>query len=449
MQFQDQRVYAMLALALLVAAMLAALRVERSRFGLSLLAIKQNEPAAEAAGIDSLKWKLRAIVLSGAMASAAGGLYAVVILVLTPASVFGVIVSSQALVLALSGGVGTVWGPLIGAAVLVPLAEVLHGELGHILPGIQGVVYGLAVILVILAAPEGVYWKVRDWLVKTGRVPPSPALAIGSVPRVGLEPRPLLMNPQDSPSRQGSEEPLLELRGVTRSFGGLQALQGVSFKVPAGALQGIIGPNGSGKTTLFNVLNGFLPPDGGEMLFRGEPLGGLKPNRICRLGIARTFQVVRVFPRLSALQNAMIGALVATRSDDEAEALAMAAVERVGLKQRAHILAGVLTNKERRLMELARALASRPRLILMDETLAGLSRQETDEMLELLQGLNRDGLTIVIIEHTMHAMVRLADNFIVLDHGRMVTEGKPEDVVRDKRVIEAYLGKKWMDRVSH
>jgi ABC-type branched-subunit amino acid transport system ATPase component len=222
----------------------------------------------------------------------------------------------------------------------------------------------------------------------------------------------------------------------------------VTFSVSAGALQGIIGPNGSGKTTLFNVLNGFLRPDQGEIRFNGQTLVGLKPNRVCRLGIGRTFQVVRTFPRLSVLQNAMVGALVATPDDDEAQEVALGALERVGLRDRAEVLAGVLTNKERRLMELGRALASRPRLILMDETLAGLAPQEIDEMLELLRQVNAEGLTIVIIEHTMRAMVRLASNFIVLDHGRMVTQGKPDEVVHDKLVIEAYLGKRWMDRVD-
>lgn len=445
MQFADQRVYVLLAVALLVAAMLISLKVEHSRFGLALLAIKQNEPAAEAAGIDALKWKLRAIMLSGALGSAAGGLYALVLLIVTPQAVFGMLVSAQALVLTLFGGVGTVWGAVIGAAILVPLAETLNGELGSILPGIQGVVYGLAIIAVILLAPEGLYWRVHDWLVRRGTLQPSAVLAIGGRPKVKLVAETLL--PHALPDG-GAAGPLLEVRGVSRSFGGLQALQDVTFSVSTGALQGIIGPNGSGKTTLFNVLNGFLRPDQGEIRFNGRPLIGLKPNGVCRLGVARTFQVVRTFPRMSVLQNAMVGALVAAPDDEGAEELALAALERVGLRGRAGVLAGVLTNKERRLMELGRALASRPRLILMDETLAGLAPQETEEMLELIRELNAQGLTVVIIEHTMRAMVRLASNFIVLDHGRMVTQGKPDEVVQDKRVIEAYLGKRWMDRVD-
>ena len=171
MQFTDFRVYIALAVGLLVVALLISLAIERSRFGMSLVAIKQNEPAAEAAGIDTLAWKMRAIMLSGAIAAAAGGLYAVVLLVVTPDCVFGMLVSAQALMVALFGGVGTLWGPVIGAAILIPLSETLKAQLGDVLPGIQGVVFGLAIILVMLLAPEGIFWRVRDHLIE--RAPPS------------------------------------------------------------------------------------------------------------------------------------------------------------------------------------------------------------------------------------------------------------------------------------
>jgi branched-chain amino acid transport system permease protein len=170
-QFNDQRAYMAIALVLMVACMVVSLHVERSRFGMSLLAIKQNEPAAEAAGVNALRWKLLAIMLSAAMAAAAGALYAVVLLVVTPQSMFGVLASAQALIVALFGGVGVYWGPVIGAAVLVPLAETLHAELGHIVPGIQGVVYGLAIIGIILLAPDGIYWRIRDRLVARQAAP--------------------------------------------------------------------------------------------------------------------------------------------------------------------------------------------------------------------------------------------------------------------------------------
>lgn len=455
MQFEDQRIYVLLALALLVMAMLISLRLERSRFGLSLMAIKQNEPAAEAAGINTLRWKLLAIMLSGAIGAAGGGMYALVLLVVTPPTVFGMLVSAQGLVLTLFGGVGTVWGPVIGAAILVPLAETLNAELGNVLPGIQGVVYGIAIILVILYAPEGLYWKARDWLAKRGAepAPAEPAAGGAHVAPVRTQPAAtasMVPRPVTTPAIGPILQlPILQLQSVARSFGGLRALDSVTFEVRKGALQGIIGPNGSGKTTLFNVLNGFLRPDHGSIRFNGQSLVGMKPNAVCRLGIGRTFQVVRTFPRMSVLHNAMVGAFVRSRDDDQAEVLARQALDRVGLMGRAAALAGALTNKERRLMELARALASVPELILMDETLAGLAPQEIDELLPLLKQLNTEGLTIIIIEHTMHAMVRLADDFIVLDHGRMIAQGKPADVVHIPAVIEAYLGKRWMSRVAN
>ncbi len=436
MQFTDYRVYIVVALALLVVALLVSLLVERSRFGMSLLAIKQNEPAAEAAGIDTLRWKMRAIVLSGGMAAAAGGLYAVVLLVITPQTVFGMLTSAQALVVTLFGGIGTMWGPVIGASILIPLNETLQAHLGNVIPGIQGVVYGLAIILVILLAPEGVFWRVRDQLVHGGRTrsfssaeaPTQVSSVVAPRAHVAAEPR-----------------TILHVTGLSKSYGGLQAVQGVSFEVRSGSVLGIIGPNGAGKTTLFNLLNGFVRPDQGRVVLEGRDLIGLKPNRICRLGVGRTFQVVRTFARMSALQNVTVGALVATRSDIEAMQTARSALARVGLTERADAAAGTLSNQELRLMELARALASRPKLLLLDETLAGLGRQEVEEMIAVIRSLASDGVTVVIIDHTMHAMVRLADELLVLDHGSVLAAGAPAAVTRNPSVIEAYLGRKWVN----
>jgi ABC-type branched-subunit amino acid transport system ATPase component/ABC-type branched-subunit amino acid transport system permease subunit len=432
MQFSDYRVYIALAVALLVVALLISLAVERSRFGLSLLAIKQNEPAAEAAGIDTLAWKMRAIMLSGALAAAAGGLYAVVQLLVTPDSVFGMLTSAQALIVALFGGVGTLWGPLIGSAILIPLSETLQANLGDKIPGIQGVVYGLAIILVVLLAPEGIFWRVRDWLRRpraTGLGPVNP-----------IAPPIAAAVPEPTPPRR---RPILTVSNLSKSFGGLRAVANASFEVGDGEILGIIGPNGAGKTTLFNLLNGFLKPDAGTVAFAGRELVGLKPNRICRLGIGRTFQVVRAFARLSVRDNVVVGAYASTASDADAVAAANAALAQVGLLGRSGAIAGALTNKELRLMELARALAGQPRLLLMDEPLAGLASHEIEDMLEVIRALAAQGTTVVIIEHTMRAMVRLAERFIVLDHGAILAVGRPGEIVNEASVIEAYLGKKW------
>src|SRR6478672_10833721 len=383
MQFADPRAYVALALGLLVISLLVSLKVENSRFGMSLFAIKQNEPAAEAAGIDTWRWKMLALMLSGALAAVAGGLYGVVLLVVTPESVFGMLVSAQALILALFGGVGSLWGPVIGAVVLVPLAEGLNAELGAILPGIQGVVYGVAIIAIILLAPEGVYWRVRDRLLRRKARTAVPRAA-ASVPtpaeaRSSVAPLPRM------PAPQGRD--LLVLHDIGIAFGGLRALDGIDLVVPEGGLYGIIGPNGAGKTTLFNVINGFLTPDRGTIQFAGEPITGLRPNQVCRRGIGRTFQVVRAFPRMSVLENVIVGAFIRANDDPAAERMAIAALERVGLADRAFDLAGGLPTKQLRLMELARALVPHPRLMLLDETLAGLGHDDLDGILAVIRQL--------------------------------------------------------------
>ena len=445
LQFADPHDYTLVAVGLALIAALCFIAVENTRFGLALMATRQNEMAAEAAGLDTWRWKIAGLTLSGALAAAAGGLYACVLLIVTPESVFGLLVSAQALTVTLFGGVATVWGPLIGAAILIPLAEILNAQLGNVLPGIQGVVYGVAVIGIMLVAPEGVFWRIRDRLL-SGRalVRPPSGDRLAAVPGAGdVPPRPI---PTHGIRAKG--DVILAVDGLSKSFGGLKAVGGVTFSARRGEILGIIGPNGAGKTTLFNVLNGVLPASAGGATLDGRRLTGLSLHAVARLGIGRTFQVVRSFPRVSLLDNVVVGAYGAGLSDTAAIAATHDALDRVGLREQASQQAGQLTNKSLRLMELARALAGQPRLLLLDETLAGLGREECDDILSVLERLRTEGMTILIIEHTMHAMLRIADRFLVIDHGQVLAEGPPRAVIENPAVIEAYLGRKWLARAK-
>ena len=433
LEFSDPRYYTLVAVGLLAISVFVCILVENSRFGLALLAVRQNELAAEAAGIDSKTWKMRALIVSGMIAAGAGGLYACVQLVVTPDSVFGLLVSAQPVVLTLFGGVASLWGPVIGAAFLVPLSKGLDATVGSYLPGIQGVVYGGAVIAIILLAPDGLYWTIRDKFFRQQAVKPIPAPS---------KPDRLV----NASVTAGTV--LMKVEGLSKNFGGLRAVSNVSFEIAKGEILGIIGPNGAGKTTLFNLLNGVLPPSSGTATLAGESMIGKKVHQVCRMGVGRTFQVVRSFPRLPLIDNVMVGAYGAGVTDQEAADAAIHALHRTGLADLAGVEAGSLTNKQLRLMELARALAGRPRLLLLDETLAGLGREECDDILDVLKRLRDEGMTIGIIEHTMHAMLRIADRFVVLDHGAVLASGPPRVVVEDRSVIEAYLGKKFLAKLN-
>ena len=437
MQFADQRVYVLLAVLLLVLALVVNLAIVRSRFGLSLLAIKQNEPAAMGAGIDPRRWKLRALVLSAALTGLAGGLYAVVLLIVTPAAVFGMHVSAQPLILTLFGGVALLFGPVVGALALVPLGEALNATLGDVLPGIQGVVFGAAIILIVLIAPDGL----MPWL--QARLKARRGSVAASLP--GFDPAPFARRAVDPTA--AAAPVLLKVQGLSVRFGGLQALSEVGFEVREGEILGIIGPNGAGKTTLFNSLNGFVVPSGSVSL-AGRELVGQPPYEVCRAGMGRTFQIVRPFARLSVLDNVVIGAFGAETGDEGAYRRAREAIEAVGLGGREQRVGGMLTTVELRLMELARALAAGPRLLLLDEILAGLGAGEVEHMLHAIEHIRSRGVTVVIIEHTMQAMVRLADRLLVLDHGVVLAVGEPQAVTGDPAVIEAYLGRKWMNRAE-
>ena len=237
---------------------------------------------------------------------------------------------------------------------------------------------------------------------------------------------------------------LLEVKNVTKKFSGLVAVNEVSLSVDEGQIVGVIGPNGAGKTTLFNCIAGALPPTSGSILFNGQEVAGKKPYEICQLGITRTFQVVKPFASKSVLYNTMVGAFAQTQHLHEAEHIALEVLDFLGLENKKDIVSKSLTLPERKKLELARALATKPKLLLLDEVMAGLRPSEVTEMLPIIRKINETGVTIVIVEHIMQAIMNLSEKIYVVNFGKKIAEGDPHDVVADEEVIKAYLGDEYV-----
>jgi len=237
---------------------------------------------------------------------------------------------------------------------------------------------------------------------------------------------------------------VLEAKGVTKIFGGLVAVHDVDFRVEKGEIVGLIGPNGAGKTTFFNMISGFYRPDAGDVLFNGASIVGLKPNRICKLGMTRTFQIVKPFPELTVLENVMMGAFNHYGKAAASRAKALEVMELLGLADRAGELAGNLPVAGRKRVEIAKALATEPQLMLLDEVMAGLTPAEMRQMIDTVRRIRETGVTMVIVEHVMPVIMNLCDRIYVLHHGEKIAEGRPGEIVADKRVTEAYLGEDFM-----
>jgi branched-chain amino acid transport system permease protein len=455
--------YYYVGVALVALLILMSLRLKDSRIGRAWMAIREDEIAAAAMGVNLVRLKLLAFATGAAFAGATGTLYIAKLQTATP-DMFMFPVSVMILVMIVFGGIGSVWGVVVGALLLQilqswfleDLSQWLHA-LGRLvnLDWLQHVelassielIFGLILVFMMLYRRQG--------LIPASRRVPGLTLAeqATQVGSGGFDSLPAL-----GAVALAAPGPLLEVSGLTVQFGGLVALRSIELSVPAHSVVAVIGPNGSGKSTLFNAVTGLLRPDSGKISFAGEDIGGRRPHIVLDRGIARTFQNIRLFPNLTVLENVIIGMharlatgpvrallrLPRTRREEEAareRAFEILALFGNRLLPRADHLASNLSYANRRRAEIARALASRPKLLLLDEPTAGMNPAETLELADQIKSLHRHGLTILLIEHKLDVVVSLADKVVVLDHGEKIAEGAPEAVRRDEEVIRAYLGR--------
>ena len=428
-QFADRSFYLTTIAALLTLALFLTVALSRTATGQFWRAIRENEEAAAAVGINLFRMKQAGLAISAFLTALGGTFYVQYVAFIDPHSAFGMDIAIKLILFTVVGGIGTLLGPLAGAVVLVPLGEILRTELtgGPGFAGISGLVYGIALIGVILAAPHGLVGSF------TGRGRKA------AVPAEEGEPSPGVAAPEKPAAPSGGT--LLEVAGLDKCFGGVHAVKDVSFTVEAGEILGIIGPNGAGKTTVFAMLSGFQQPDSGRIRFLGRPIEGLEPHQACRAGIARTFQITQTFPGFTVLETVTTAAW-AGHSRHAADAAARRLLQETGLWPRRHILCANLTLAEQRRLEIARALATQPRMLLLDEVMAGLTPTEIQEVVAYVAGLRERGLTVVMTEHVVRVVMSLCRRVLVLDAGEVIALGTPEAVSRDPKVIEAYLGRK-------
>ncbi|MGU3666718.1 ABC transporter permease subunit [Methylobacterium sp. A49B] len=424
--FADGQSY--LALCVLVLAIVGWLvwHMPRTRLGRAMRAVRDNELAAGVSGIDIYRTKVAAFALGALLAGLGGGLFAGSFTYISPDQ-FSFAESIVFLTMALLGGVGSPVGAVIGTALLILIPEWLR-FLKEI-PGLYLAIYGLAVILIVVFMPDGIWGFLGDQVRRLRRARPAPAPAAELTLSQG----------------EASGAPMLEVSELAKHFGGLKAVDAVSFTVARGGIHALIGPNGSGKTTTLNVLSGLYSPTGGTVRLAGQDVTRLPPHRRAAAGIGRTFQNIRLFRSMSALENVVIGAERPNNplgASDRAslEARARAALAFVGLEGRAEEPISGFSYGHQRLIEIARALAGNPVLLLLDEPAAGLNSSEKNALTVLLRRMAAKGLTILIIDHDMTLVSDVASHVTVLNFGRRIADGVTATVLREPAVIQAYLG---------
>jgi branched-chain amino acid transport system permease protein len=431
-------IYYAIWIAVLISALLT-MNLLDSRTGRAIRALRRGHIAAEAFGVQAPRMKLLVFIYAAVLAGMSGWLYAHFQRAANPTP-FGAQAGIEYLFIAVVGGAGYVWGGVLGAAIVVILKEILQSYLPLLLHGegqLETIVFGLLLVVLLQLAPAGVWpWLMSLWPFEPRRRPPDTSLALPARPRPA-----------------GTPNVLLEVSKARKQFGGVIAVNDVSFDVQAREIVALIGPNGAGKSTTFNLITGVLPATSGHISVLGRPIHHAAPQQIVRLGISRTFQHVKLVPDMSVLENVAIGAHLRGHSGalssmfrldraDEARLLAEAArqIDRVGLADQIDAPAGSLSLGQQRIVEIARALCVDPMLLLLDEPAAGLRHMEKQRLAALLRQLRDGGMSVLLVEHDMGFVMDLADRVVVLDFGTKIAEGAPEAIKRDPEVIKAYLG---------
>jgi branched-chain amino acid transport system permease protein len=433
-----------------VATLWIAYRIHASKLGTGLFAIHDDEDVAEVMGVPTLRYKLIAYAISCALAGLAGGIHALFVNYVTVGETFNITVPLTVVLMSVLGGTRHWAGPAVGAAAITCLLYVFTAG-DYAIAGKAAV--GAVLVAVILFMPQGILGTLL------GRRRASLPLPLGEGRGEGKgengKTTPAAPPPHPHPLPAGEREqeparaqtsavarPLLEVRSLSKAFKGVQALDGVSLQVREGEILGLLGPNGSGKSTFINVVSGHFAASGGEIVFNGSALTGLPAHRIAQSGIARTYQIPRPFAHMSVLHNvalvAMFGGAALSRPDALREAWKW--LEFTGLQGKANALPDDLNLHQRKFLELARALASRPRLVLLDEVLSGLTPAEIDEAVALIRRIRDGGATVLFVEHVMHAVMALTDRIAVLNHGRLIAQGPAAEVMKNPEVVSAYLG---------
>jgi branched-chain amino acid transport system permease protein len=436
-----------LGLFFLVIAVVVTALLSRSRLGRAWRSLREDETVAEAIGVPAIKVKLLAYVMGAMIGALAGMFFSARFGTVDPTS-FTYFTSVMLLIVVIVGGMGSIPGVVLGAVVIVVLPEVLRPISNYRL-----LIFSLSLVVMMLMRPQGL-WPVGRTRQGTFNAPPPDSEHVaGIAPRADAE----------EVARVSAHEPgevLLSVVGLKHRFGGVTAVNDVSFEIRAGEIVSIIGPNGAGKTTVFNCITGLVRPETGKVLLYGKrSLLGMKPHKIVSLGLARTFQGIRLFGGMSVADNALVGLIahqgrvlsrhgLFSKTTARDRRVAWRWLEFVGLADSAHLLASELSYGDRRRLEIARALVSRPTLLLLDEPAAGTNPTEKRELMTLVRQVRDSGVAIVLIEHDMGLVMGLSDRVIVLDMGRIIAEGPPALVQGDQSVIDAYLGREDEDPVE-